>query len=54
MIKTFFERQLFNYADVISEFAIPIFALAFPLLFQTANRIDDKYNSTLLISSSDK
>lgn len=58
MIKTFFERQLFNYADVISEFAIPmviaIFALAFPLLFQTASRIDDKYNSTLLISSSDK
>lgn len=42
-----------EYADVISEFAIPmviaIFALAFPLLFQTASRIDDKYNSTLLI-----
>ena len=47
------ERILANYADVISSFAIPmviaIFALAFPLLFQTASRIDDKYNSTLLI-----
>lgn len=47
------ERILINYADVISSFAIPmviaIFALAFPLLFQTASRIDDKYNSTLLI-----
>ena len=47
------ERILVNYADVISLFAIPmviaIFALAFPLLFQTASRIDDKYNSTLLI-----
>lgn len=47
------EQILSNYADVISEFAIPmviaIFALAFPLLFQTASRIDDKYNSTLLI-----
>ena len=47
------ERILANYADVISSFAIPmviaIFALAFPLLFQTASRIDDKYDSTLLI-----
>lgn len=47
------ERIFINYADVISSFAIPmviaIFALAFPLLFQTASRIDDKYNSTLLI-----
>ena len=47
------EQILSNYADVISSFAIPmviaIFALAFPLLFQTASRIDDKYNSTLLI-----
>lgn len=47
------EQILSNYADVISEFAIPmviaIFALAFPLLFQTASRIDDKYDSTLLI-----
>lgn len=47
------KQILSNYADVISEFAIPmviaIFALAFPLLFQTASRIDDKYNSTLLI-----
>lgn len=47
------EQILINYADVISSFAIPmviaIFALAFPLLFQTASRIDDKYNSTLLI-----
>lgn len=49
----FFERVSFNYVDVVSVFAIPmviaIFALAFPLLFQTASRIDDKYNSTLLI-----
>lgn len=47
------EQILSNYADVISSFAIPmviaIFALAFPLLFQTASRIDDKYDSTLLI-----
>ena len=47
------EQILINYADVISSFAIPmviaIFALAFPLLFQTASRIDDKYNSTLLV-----
>lgn len=47
------EQILSNYANVISSFAIPmviaIFALAFPLLFQTASRIDDKYNSTLLI-----
>lgn len=46
-------RLLANYANIISEFATPmviaIFALAFPLLFQTASRIDDKYNSTLLI-----
>ncbi len=47
------EQILVNYTDAISSFAIPmviaIFALAFPLLFQTASRIDDKYNSTLLI-----
>ncbi len=47
------ERFLIIYANVINEFAIPmviaIFAFAFPLLFQTASRIDDKYNSTLLI-----
>ena len=53
MIQMFFEQIFSGYADVISEFAIPmvvaIFALAFPLLFQTASRIDDKYNSTLLI-----
>lgn len=49
----FFEQISSEYADAISAFAIPmiiaIFALAFPLLFQTASRIDDKYNSTLLI-----
>ncbi len=53
MIKMFFEQISSEYADLISSFAIPmviaIFALAFPLLFQTASRIDDKYNSTLLI-----
>lgn len=42
-----------DYSDVIGTFAIPfvvaIFSLSFPLLFQTASRIDDKYNSTLLI-----
>lgn len=42
-----------DYSDVIGIFAIPfvvaIFSLSFPLLFQTASRIDDKYNSTLLI-----
>ena len=49
----FFKQISSEYADVISSFALPmviaIFALAFPLLFQTASRIDDKYNSTLLI-----
>lgn len=49
----FFERISSTYADMIGSFSIPmviaIFALAFPLLFQTASRIDDKYNSTLLI-----
>ena len=53
MIQMFFEQISSEYADAISAFAIPmiiaIFALAFPLLFQTASRIDDKYNSTLLI-----
>ena len=53
MIQMFFEQISSEYADVISSFALPmviaIFALAFPLLFQTASRIDDKYNSTLLI-----
>ena len=47
------ENLLKSYPDIIANFAIPIviaiFALAFPLLFQTASRIDDKYNSTLLI-----
>ena len=49
------ERIFVNYVNVISDFAIPmvigIFAFAFPLLFQTASRIDDKYNSTLLIKA---
>ena len=53
MLQYFFEQLSSSYADIISVFAIPmviaIFALAFPLLFQTASRIDDKYNSTLLI-----
>lgn len=52
-MQSFFERLSSNYVDIVSTFAIPmiigIFALAFPLLFQTASRIDDKYNSTLLI-----
>lgn len=47
------ENLLKSYPDIIADFAIPIviaiFALAFPMLFQTASRIDDKYNSTLLI-----
>ncbi len=47
------ENLLKSYPDIIANFAIPIviaiFALAFPMLFQTASRIDDKYNSTLLI-----
>lgn len=49
----FFDRILEDYADVISAFCIPmiigIFAFSLPLLLQTAGRIDDKYNSTLLI-----
>lgn len=49
----FFDRILEDYADVISAFCIPmiigIFAFSLPLLLQTASRIDDKYNSTLLI-----
>lgn len=53
MIDTFFERLFSEYADIVGSFAIPmiiaIFAFAFPLLFQIASRIDDKYNSTLLI-----
>lgn len=47
------EKIYANYPDIVSVFMIPlvisIFALSFPLLFQTASRIDDKYNSTLLI-----
>ena len=47
------ENLLKSYPDIIADFAIPIviaiFALAYPMLFQTASRIDDKYNSTLLI-----
>jgi hypothetical protein len=53
MIQTFFKYLSSNYLNIVGTFAIPmviaIFALAFPLLFQTASRIDDKYNSTLLI-----
>lgn len=47
------DRLLVDYLDIICEFAVPmliaIFAFAFPLLFQAASRIDNKYNSTLLI-----
>jgi hypothetical protein len=42
-----------EYPHIISSFIIPmivaIFAFAFPLLIQTASRIDDKYHSTLLV-----
>ena len=44
---------LSDYPDIISVAIIPmiiaIFALGFPLLIQTISRIDDKYNSTMLI-----
>lgn len=44
-----------NYPDIISTALIPmiiaIFALGFPLLIQTISRIDDKYNSTVLIKT---
>ncbi|MBP3466518.1 MAG: hypothetical protein J6K01_02775 [Paludibacteraceae bacterium] len=52
-LQLFFEQITSKYSDIIAAFAIPmtiaILALAFPLLFQAASRIDDKYNSTLLI-----
>lgn len=42
-----------DYPDIVSVGLIPmiiaIFALGFPLLIQTVTRIDDKYNSTILI-----
>lgn len=51
----FLERITNNYADIIGSYAIPmvigIFAFAFPLLLQIASRIDDKYESTLLIKA---
>ncbi|MDR3704493.1 MAG: hypothetical protein P4L28_01120 [Paludibacteraceae bacterium] len=44
-----------NYPSIISSAIIPmiiaIFALGFPLLIQTIGRIDDKYNSTMLIKT---
>lgn len=53
MIQTFFERLVYEYADIISMFAIPmviaIFAFAFPMLLDTANKVDSKYKSTLLM-----
>lgn len=49
----FFTTLSADYSDIISSFSLPmiigIFAFALPLLLQTAGRIDDKYNSTLLI-----
>jgi hypothetical protein len=48
-------NSLSNYPDIISVALIPmiiaIFALGFPLLIQTITRIDDKYKSTILIST---
>lgn len=41
-------------SEIVGSFFIPliigIFTLAFPILFQTANRIDEKYNSTRLVN----
>lgn len=49
----FFERIIEDYSDIIAAFSIPmviaILAFALPLLLQTAARVDDKYDSTLLI-----
>lgn len=49
----FFERIMEDYSDIIAAFSIPmviaILAFALPLLLQTAARVDDKYDSTLLI-----
>ena len=48
-----FDRIIEDYADIIAAFSIPmviaILAFALPLLLQTAARVDDKYDSTLLI-----
>ena len=54
MIKSFIDWLTTDkYPDVITEFTLPmviaVFAFAFPLLLQVASRIDDKYESTLLI-----
>jgi hypothetical protein len=44
-----------DYPDIISVIDIPliiaIFAFAFPLLFQIASRVDDKYESTVLVKT---
>ena len=49
----YFDRIIENYSDIIAVFSIPmviaILAFALPLLLQTAARVDDKYDSTLLI-----
>ena len=49
----FFNRIIEDYSDIIAAFSIPmviaILAFALPLLLQTAARVDDKYDSTLLI-----
>ncbi len=54
-ILIFFDQMLEDYADIISVVCIPIvigiFTFSFPLLFQAASRIDDKYDSTLLIKA---
>ena len=48
-----FDRIIEDYSDIIAAFSIPmviaILAFALPLLLQTAARVDDKYDSTLLI-----
>lgn len=52
-MEEFFYDLASNYSDILSVIAIPfiigIFAFAFPLLFDIASRIDDKYESSLLI-----
>lgn len=49
----FWCRIIEDYSDIIAAFSIPmviaILAFALPLLLQTAARVDDKYDSTLLI-----
>ncbi len=53
VLLNFFDRIVKDYSDIIAAFSIPmviaILAFALPLLLQTAARVDDKYDSTLLI-----